>query len=545
MFVICCLVLGISSAGAMSKMAGGNNGGEKGVYVGVFREGAPANMNYIKKFEADFGKKPAMVMWYEDWAQAFPKDKVNNVIAYGAVPHIVWEPWYWTDKNKIKLQDISSGKYDSYIQSWAKEIKALDQTVFLRVAHEFNIEGYPWGIINNGKDPAVYVKAYRHIVDIFNREGAKNVKWVWCFMNYSYPDESWNDWEAAYPGDKYVDWIGIDGYNWGKTQSWSSWQSVKYMFQEQVRRSRKLWPGKPIMIAEFGSADEGGDKGAWVKEIPGYLKSSMRDIKAVMFFDLKKEADWRVNSSAKAAAAFKSIMKDPIFLSSGPGLASLTVSPQVPSQKKVYAARAASPLKIDGSLADWDKSSSISMKDISYFKEGLSWGGPADLSGDAYLMWDDNNLYLAAVISDKIPLVNKQQKANVWNGDALEMVIGVDPNADKERTAFAGGDYQIGFSTGDGKGNPAIIWNWQRRREPAGSKIAVKKTAAPLGYVLEAMIPWEFFRMDPAPASGAKIAFDLAFDDADAAGERERQFIWNGDYDFYKDPSVWGILELK
>jgi hypothetical protein len=65
-----------------------------------------------------------------------------------------------------------------------------------------------------------------------------------------------------------------------------------------------------------------------------------------------------------------------------------------------------------------------------------------------------------------------------------------------------------------------------------------------LGYVIEAKIPWEFFGAF-RPKSGARVGFDVALDDADQTGEREKQFIWNGDYCFYKDPSVWGILEFK
>jgi len=159
-------------------------------------------------------------------------------------------------------------------------------------------------------------------------------------------------------------------------------------------------------------------------------------------------------------------------------------------------------------------------------------------------MWDENNLYLAAVINDIMPLVNKKQRQDIWNGDGIEIVLNTDPSADPNRSEFTSSDYQIGFGSGDGKGNPAAIWNWQRHRTPPGSEIAVKKASKPLGYIIEAKIPWSFFR-GFTPSRGTKIGFDIAFDDADYTGERERQFIWNGDYYFYHDPSVWGILELK
>lgn len=528
---------------AMSKAAGGDTA--RSVYLGVFREGAPGNMAYITQFEQQAGKKPAMVMWYQDWAQEFPKEEAQNVVKYGAVPHIVWEPWYWSEHNKIKLRDITSGKWDGYIRTWAKAVKEFGHPIFLRPAHEFNMEGYPWGIVNNEKDPEAYIKAFRHIVDLFRSEGASNAKFVWSPMNYSFPKEAWNDWEKAYPGNDYVDWIGFDGYNWGTTQSWSDWQALKYLFRDQVREARRLWPAKPIMIAEFASGEQGGDKAAWIKEIPQYLKTSMRAIDLIIWFDIKKETDWRINSSANSLAAFKQIMADPLFSSSGEGLANFSVAPETAQKKIVYAVKTSKAIKIDGNLADWNKAFPLTMKDVSFFKEGLNWGGTADLSGNVYLMWDENNLYLAAEVTDKIPLINKKEKQDIWNGDAIEIVMSTDPGADPKRNDFDRNDYQIGFGTGDGKAFKPTIWSWQRRRIPAGSEIRVKKTASPLGYILEARIPWGFFPNGFVPSSGKKVGFDIALDDADNTGEREKQFIWNGDYYFYRDPSVWGTLEFK
>ena len=532
---------------AMSSSSKADSGlsAKQEVYLGVFREGAPRNMNHIKKFVEQVGKKPATIIWYVDWQQSFPVTYAQNVIDYGAVPHIVWEAEYWSNSERVKINDIIAGKWDDYIRSWAKAIKAFNEPVFLRLGHEFNTQTYPWGVGRTGQDPAVFVKFYRRVVDIFKAEGVDNAKWVWCLNNYSNPDEAWNDWVDAYPGDKYVDWIGIDGYNWGSTQTWSGWETFKVLFRDQMRRAKKLWPTKPIMIAEFSSTEKGGDKATWIKELPGYLKSSMRDIDCLVWFDIKKEADWRIKSSNNSLAAFQTIIKDPIFKSSGPALAQhkvVAVAAEA-KKKKVYALKAPGTVKIDGQLSDWKKSAPLVMKDSSFFKEGAAWSGVADLSGSAYIMWDETNFYLAAEITDSMPLINRQTRRDIWNGDALEVVMSTKPNADPKRTSFLSSDYQIGFGTGDGKNYQATIWNWQRRRTPTDSEIVVKKQGK--GYVLEAMIPWEFFRGSFVPTSGTKVGFDIAFDDADATGQRERQFIWNGDFNFYKDPSVWGILEFK
>ena len=531
---------------AMSQAAEANPGIRQ-VFIGVFRQGAPDNMNYITKYEEQVGAKPATIMWYQDWACPFPSADAKKVTDYGAVPHIVWEAMYWTYPGKITIDDIIAGKWDGYIRQWAKGAKEFGQPLFLRIGHEFNVDIYSWSVGRNGKDPEKFIKFYRHVVDIFKQEKASNVKWVWSFNNYSNPDEPWNNWVDTYPGDAYVDWIGIDGYNWGKTQSWSGWETFLGLFRNQMRVAHKLWLGKPIMIAEFSCAEKGGEKAAWLKDLPGSLKSSMRDIDLLIWFDVDKEVDWRIKSSKESLAAYQEMLKDQIFSGSGEALASY--QPKVVKleqrRKTIIADQAKQAIKIDGNLSDWPKKNALVMKDKAFFKEGLGWGGLADLSGTVYLMWDETNLYLAAEITDNYPLSNKQQNQNVWNGDALEMVLGLDPAADPTRTSFGRKDYQIGFSTGDGKDNLPIIWNWQRRRIPEGGEIVAKKKSQPFGYVLEAKVPWSFFKAKVVPASGLKLGFDIAFDDADKAGVRERQFIWNGDYYFYKDPSVWDILELE
>ncbi len=513
----------------------------EGSFVGIFRQDAPANMGFIRKFEKDSGKKPAMIMWYQDWSCKFPKDACDNAWAYGAVPHIVWEPWYWGDMETIKLDNINRGEFDDYIKSWAEAIKAWGNPIFLRVGHEFNIDGYPWGVINNDKDPKKYIKAYRRVVDIFKKEGVSNVKWVWCFMNFSYPDEPWNDYEAAYPGDDYVDWIGIDGYNWGTTQTWSDWQSFQYLFRDQMRRMRKLHPTKPIMVAEFASTEKGGDKAVWTKKIPQFLKVSMKDIAAIIWFDIRKETDWRIKSSEGSLKAFKQIMEDEYFLSSGEALANFIVGEKKRERKLAKALEAKSEIKLDGDLSDFSDTSPIYLNQREDFKEGIAWWGTKDLSGKIFIKWDNDNLYIAAKVNDNYPFVNQKRRGDIWNGDAIEFVLSTNPKADPVRQEFSGNDYQIGLGTGDGKENSPSIWIWQKYSQPKGSKIVVKKTST--GYNLEAMIPWESFTKF-RPRSGVKVDFDIALDDADTA-ERKAQLIWNGDYAFYRDPSVWGTLQFS
>ena len=516
-----------------------------GSYFGIFREGSPANISLVKKIEKNVGKNFTSIMWYQDWGCTFNPQVCDRVINRGAIPHIVWEPWLWKDKEKIKLDNIIAGEWDSYIKEWAVDIKNWGKPIFLRWGHEFNIEGYPWCVVNNGKDPEKYVKAYRHVVDIFKKEGTTNAKWIWCPMRESWPPEKWNNMEAAYPGDDYVDWIGIDGYNWGTTQSWSQWQTFKELFRDVARQLWRKHPTKPIMIAEFGSSEKGGNKAAWILDIPNDLKKQSY-IKALNVFEEKKEADWRLSADPKSLAAFKKILSDPYFASTPQGYfdAVLDTDTTTASTKKVIEAKQASRLPvIDGNLSDWADAEPIMLDQASQLQEGTSlWKGPKDLSGKVYVKWDDKNLYIAGDIVDNTPLINNKKKKNVWNGDAIEIVIGLNKNADPDRSEFVSGDYQIGLSTGNGTTNKPMVWIWQNSTAPTGAQISVTKTSAPFGHRIEASIPWTELG-NFTPSAGTSVSFDCALDDANK-DERQIQLVWNGDFLFYKDPGVWGQLEF-
>ena len=514
-------------------------------FLGVFREGAPRNMAPIHEFEKLAGRKPAMIMWYADWSGPFPKMEANNVKKYGAVPHIVWEPWIWGKEDAIHLDDILRGKWNNYIERWAKEAKEYGDPIFLRFAHEFNIEKYPWGLLNNGKDPDKYIRTWKHVHKIFQNAGARNVRWIWCFNNYPNPNEPWNDYRKAYPCSEYVDWIGIDAYNWGLTQPWSGWETFSVMARDQARDAWLTYR-KPIMLAEFGSTEIGGDKAQWIEDIPMSLKVSMRPVRAIVWFDIKKEADWRVNSSAKAAKAFQNIMKDSHFRGTGEQLGALTEPPPaqtVPIKKRTRAQEANRSIQIDAELSEWKGIEWILLAHPSTFAEGTRWDGPNDSSGEIALQWDGDALYLAARVQDDKPIMNLKRRKFVWDGDAFEVTLSVDPRANPDRKEFAATDFQIGLSTGNGNTNPPTIWIWQKDGPAEGGEIKVEATHEPKGYVLEAKIPWGAFGRY-RPRRGEILGFNIALDDGDGGG-RKSQLVWAGDFAFYRDPSVWGELEFS
>ncbi|MFC1617001.1 sugar-binding protein [Candidatus Margulisiibacteriota bacterium] len=516
---------------------------EHKVYFGLFREGAPRKLYKIERFEKKYGLKPHVVMWYLDWNQPFPMKDALRLLEYGAIPHIVWEPWIWGDWEAIKLDNILDGEWDEHIDDWARQVKRFQYPIFLRIMHEFNIEAYPWCLVNNDKDPQKYIKAFRYIVDRFRAIGAYNAYWVWSPMNYSHPSRPWNDYVKAYPGDNYVDWIGLDGYNWGTIHEWSQWQTFEVLFKESVRTCAKHFPKKPIMIAEFASTIEGGNKVKWITEIPYYLKTTLKQIKLIHWFDLKKEADWRIKSPPEAVEAFQTMVQDPIFQANVDEINTLTVNyAKTNARRKIDLIESEKPKKIDANTNDWPENNFTVIKGINSISSGaIHWDGNDDLSAKTQFSWDKDFLYCVFKITDDVPINNKRQGGDIWNGDAIEIAFSIDPQADKNRTEFTETDFQIGLSTGDFQNIKPSIWIWKNNNMPRNSYIYVKPTRN--GYILEAKIAWIEFG-DYLPRKGDKLGFTFAIDDSDT-DSRDSQMIFSGDYLFYKDPSVWGTAILK
>jgi beta-mannanase len=203
-----------------------------------------------------------------------------------------------------------TGKYDDYLKAFAERLKKVEGPVFLRFAHEMNGNWYPWSGVKIGKDK--YVAMYRYVKGAFDEEKADNVKWVFSVNAEDVPEKN-NDFLLYYPGERYVDYIGIDGYNWGNTRSWGKWVSFREIFEEPYKEITAHLD-KPVLISEFGSTSSGGDKARWIREAMDDMRH-MRKVRGFVLFNVDKETDWSFSNDEGAAAELKKQLADPYFLS--------------------------------------------------------------------------------------------------------------------------------------------------------------------------------------------------------------------------------------
>ena len=276
-------------------------------FVGAYLPGAPADMRPVTDLQSRLGSKLSVVNQFQGTNQGFLRTSAANAWDNGSIPLFTLEFWDYTkgvDQPAFSLKSISSGTYDSYLRTYARDAKAFGKTVWLRPLHEMNGNWYPWGGTVNGNSPADFVDAWRHVRAIFTEEGATNVKFVWAPNNDSVPDTSANAIEAYWPGDDHVDYIALDGYNFGAGSSWSTWRSFSSVFGASYATVTRL-SSKPLIITETGCSTQGGDKAAWIAEMFRVLPASFPRIEGIVWFNVDKERDWRIESSPESLSAFK------------------------------------------------------------------------------------------------------------------------------------------------------------------------------------------------------------------------------------------------
>lgn len=275
-------------------------------FTGAFIcEGAPSKED-IKRYKAKAVKAPKIVMWFHAFVLGFvfPAQACSVANEANAYPFIRLEPWSWRgkDDNSFSLEDIIKGRFDEGLAQFAQGAKMWGRPLFLSFGHEMNGNWYPWS-----ENPAEYKAAYKRVFEIFKKAGVENITWVWN-PNME-PLDGVMDY---YPGDEFVDWIGIDGFNWGNTQDFSSWLSFEEIFAKAYELFRSS-ANKPLMISEFASAEQGGNKAVWIKATYKSIQR-MERLKAAVWFDLKKEADWRIDSTAASRSAFAAAISDNYFI---------------------------------------------------------------------------------------------------------------------------------------------------------------------------------------------------------------------------------------
>jgi beta-mannanase len=267
------------------------------------------------------GHRVQYVLWFQAWGdndRDFPGYWIAQAAAIGATPVITWEPWQRDFANPAaeqpaySLSSIAAGDHDAYIRTWAQGAVAAGVPMIIRFAHEQSTEPgvrswYPWQ-----GDPESYRAAFRHIVALFRDAGATNVQFLWSAM--------WLDsWAASYyPGGDVVDLVGTTVLNHGTavTTPWAQWRTFDELFAGQYGAAAG-W-GKPIVLTELATAEQGGDKAAWLREMLTSLPTRYPLVSGLLLLEVESDREWpdinwSVGSSSESLAVFRELISGPHF----------------------------------------------------------------------------------------------------------------------------------------------------------------------------------------------------------------------------------------
>jgi hypothetical protein len=300
-----------------------------GAWIGSQLTGreAPWDMSAVDAFENGVGKHVSIVHFSSPFAScspspcsffAFPTHAMNAVRSHGSIPFFSWASAalpLTPDESEFQLADITNGTYDSYIESFAAAAKAWGHPFFLRFDWEMNGDWFPWADGANGNRPGDFVAAWRHVHDLFRAVGVSNATWVWC-PNIGRTARL----AELYPGDSYVDWTCLDGYNTG-----NPWRSFGALFRPSYRLvTAGIAPSKPMIIGETGSTEAGGSKAAWIADALSSVSMGYPKLKGLLYFDKFDKMDWPIETSNAARRAFAHAIASPEFATNrfkrlGPG----------------------------------------------------------------------------------------------------------------------------------------------------------------------------------------------------------------------------------
>jgi mannan endo-1,4-beta-mannosidase len=286
------------------------------VFLGLQTNAGPADFAPVDAFAGATKYRPRALQFSQGWAHdKFRPEAFNAIADRGMLPIVSWEPWDYTlpgqasssgDQPAYRLAAIVNGTYDEYIRSWATGIAKLPYPVVMRFAHEMNGFWYPWCERANGNHPGEYVQAWRHVYDLFAQAHAGNVTWLWS-PNVTYPGAQ--SLAELYPGDEYVDWIGLSGY-YG-TAGREAYIGFDDIFAATLTELA-TFTHRPVVITETGATNAAGQQARWITDMFSRLPRHPEVI-GVIWFEATKEIDWRIAKAPDAAAAFAAGAADPAY----------------------------------------------------------------------------------------------------------------------------------------------------------------------------------------------------------------------------------------
>ncbi len=292
----------------------------------------------ITDFELLAEKNITWAYFSDNWFDGihFPAAEVATINTLGRVPFIRIMPRNMNEDTPDPvyfMQAFLDGIFDAEITQWALDAKATAIPLLIEFGTEVNGNWFGWngqyaGAGNTATygDPLLYDGAerfrdvYRHIIDLFNAQNVDNVTWFFHVNVENAPDTLWNKMKEYYPGDNYIDWIGVSVY--GPQDNLDGWWSFESLLSTNWTEINQIsTAGKPIAILELGVIDDVllGDKAQWITDAYASVTTSgafYPNIKAMSWWHENFDVtNLRIDTSVESLAAYQGALASDQFIS--------------------------------------------------------------------------------------------------------------------------------------------------------------------------------------------------------------------------------------
>lgn len=244
-------------------------GPEADLHWGIFDPYAPESFATLKNIEKQLNYEFPVVVYYQTIDSAVNTTALQNAWDNNRVVELTLQTFSYKlnpAQNQTLTYKILRGEYDSYLHNYARSLKDFGHPVLFRLNNEMNGDWCTYSSYYYSKDTELYKALWQYVHNVFAEEQADNVLWVWNPHDNSFPDFEWNNALHYFPGEEYVDIVGLTGYNTGNYYPGEKWRSFKEIYDPLYRMNIKAFD-YPLMITEFGSNSVGGDKIAWIREM--------------------------------------------------------------------------------------------------------------------------------------------------------------------------------------------------------------------------------------------------------------------------------------
>ncbi|TCO73152.1 glycoside hydrolase family 26 protein [Marinisporobacter balticus] len=261
---------------------------------GIFEQSAPEEFWYLNALESKLDYTFEFLVRYQSLDVPFPMEEMINAYKKNRYVELTLQTMHMGQDNASITYDILDGKYDDYFNEYVKKIKEFEHPILFRLNNEMNGDWCVYSSYYTSKDTELYNELWRYLYNKFEENGVDNVLWVWNPHDLSFPNFKWNHYLNYYPGDQYVDIIGLTGYNTGNYYKGEIWRDFDEIYPVLYDEYMSIFE-QPFMITEFGSNSVGGDKIKWVNDMfDRFEQNPFSNIKVAIWWN---GIDWDPNQN--------------------------------------------------------------------------------------------------------------------------------------------------------------------------------------------------------------------------------------------------------